>query len=92
MTSETCETLAQKIMSSQSSTTHHSSQLNPTISRDSKVMSGIDTEFVDSKKIETQFRIPMQTVPSINLLEVPNLISVSNVPSGSVHLLFSISH
>lgn len=66
MTSETCESIAQKIISHHSTGSSSSSSFSSPstlLLQDSKVKFGIETEFVESQKIQAQFQIPMQSVP-----------------------------
>jgi hypothetical protein len=59
LSTETCETLTQKIISSHNNKSSSSSSSSPvaysTPSREGNVLLGVDTEFVESRKISNEF-------------------------------------
>jgi hypothetical protein len=67
MSAETCETITQNILNnktSSSSPSAHSSAsaaVRSTFSKDDSVQSVVETEFVESKKIDSQFYASMNT-------------------------------
>lgn len=87
MSSETCETITQKILSnrgnSSSSSSASPSTLLSVLSREDDTLPGVDTEYTDSKKITSRYHVCMKTRHAFSPSELPTPVrDESSVPLG----------
>lgn len=86
MTVETVETITQRIVNNNSTNSTSTFSSSTTLALQDSIV-GIETDFVKSKKIYSQFQVPMQKL-SASSLQVHNPVPVPNEPLFGTFFFF----